>query len=212
MSEYAADSDAIRTTLASMRSTRERRQLLQQQVLPRAERGDSHALALLAEVARDPSSARGLRELAIQGLSKAGPPAAPYVRSLVSDGVVDPALPWALGVVGSPEDAQLLLPFFRRRGLRLRYNAALALEQLGAPVTHEGFQVALRDRRVFVRAQAMAALRERCTDLELLEALAAARNDVPWYRLLTRRYFTLWARGPSARVSRRRKSAKTSDW
>jgi hypothetical protein len=203
------DLRALRAKFAATSRRRERRWLLQDEVVPLARGGDPAALACLAELARDPES--GIREDAIRGLSGAGRPAAPHVRALIEAGVVDAALPWALSVVGSPADAELLLPFFERRGLRLRYTATEALDDLGAPASHEGFRLALRDKRLFVRARAMAALRVRCSDPELVEALDAAKWDVPWYRLLTRRYFSLWARGPRARAWRARRASVGED-
>ncbi len=201
--ERAHGLEAVKTKLAATRRRRERRQLLEAEVVPLARRGDPGALELLTDLARDPRS--GVREEAIRGLSASGRAAVPCIRALIEAEVVDPALPWALGMVGSAEDAELLLSFLHRRGLRLRYTATEALDDLAVPASHEGFRLALRDKRLFVRARAMAALRERCSDLELVEALDAAKYDVPWYRLLTRRYFSLWARGPRARAWRGRR-------
>lgn len=198
--EHSGDLEALQRRLAATRRQRDRTRLLQDAVAPLARTGDPAALRFLADLARDPHSR--IREDAIRGLREAGPVAAPYIRALAAEQLVDAALPWALGAVGSAEDAELLLPFLRRRGLRLRYNATEALDELDAPATHEGFRLALRDRRVFVRARAMAALRDRCSDLELVEALDAAKSDMPWYRLMARRYFTLWARAPRSRSSR----------
>ncbi len=201
--EYSGDLEALKTELAATRRQRERRRLIQGVLVPLARRGDPAVLSFLTELAREPQS--GIREDAIRGLSEAGSVAAPYLRALAAEQLVDAALPWALGMVGSAEDAELLLPFLRTRGLRLRYNATEALDELAAPASHEGFRLALRDRRLFVRARAMAALRDRCSDLELVEALDAAKSDMPWYRLVTRRYFTLWARAPRWRSSRERR-------
>jgi HEAT repeat protein len=201
--EYAGDLEALKTKLAATRRRRDRKRLLRDAIVPLAKGHDPGALAFLADLARDPQS--GVREDAIRGMIDAGPVAAPYVRALAREQLSDAALPWALGSVGSREDAELLLPFFGRRGLRLRYNATEALDELDVPATHQGFRLALRDRRLFVRARAMAALRERSSDQELVEALDAAKRDVPWYRFVTRRYFTLWARAPRARSLRARR-------
>jgi hypothetical protein len=200
--EYAGDLEALKKQFAATTRRRGRRRLLRDRVVPRAKSRDPAALAFLTDLARDPHS--GVRADAIRGLMDAGPVAAPYIRALVDGEVGDAALPWALGAVGAAADADLLVQFFHRPGLRLRYNATEALDELDAPATHEGFRLALRDRRLFVRARAMAALRERCSDLELVEALDAAKRDVPWFRPVTRRYFTLWARGPRARSLRSR--------
>lgn len=177
--------------------------MLERSLAALSEPGDSVALQSVAEVARDPNCSSRVRARAIDALRQAGPDAAPYIRGLIEAGVNDPALPWALAETGSEADADLLVPFLSGRGLRRRVNAVVALDQLGVPATHEGFRLALRDRRVFVRASAMSALRERCSDAELLEALIAAKRDTAWYRLVAQRYYTLWARGPTAREAHR---------
>ena len=100
--------EALKSKLAAARRRRERKRVLQDEVVPLARTGDPAALACLTELARDPRS--GLREDAIRGLSGSGRVAAPYVRALIEEQVVDPALPWALSVTGSPEDAELLPP------------------------------------------------------------------------------------------------------
>ena len=194
---------SLKVALEEASSARKRNRLLEQSLGPLAGTGDPAALEFIAEVAKDPHCSGAVRRRAIDALRRAGPPAGPYVRELIDAGVSDTVLPWALAETGSESDTDLLVPFLRHRGLRRRVNAVVALDQLGAPHTHEGFGIALRDRRLFVRASAMSALRERCSDAELLEALHAAKRATPWYRLMAHRYFTLWARKPSAREAHR---------
>jgi HEAT repeat protein len=202
--EYWGDLDALQAELSSKTSGRTRRRMLERAAIPLAKSGDPRALAFLAELVRDPASSRRVRVDAIQALIRAGPAAAPYVRNLIKDSVVDPRLPWALSEVGSPEDVQLLQPLLHRRGLWLRYNSVMALDRLDGPGARECLAQALSDRRFVVRARAIAALRKRCADLELWQAIDAARKRVPWYRLYARRHLKKWARWAAAPPSRRR--------
>jgi HEAT repeat protein len=195
--EYWGDIDALQAKFEATESRRERNRLLERAAVPLAKSGDPKALDFLAWLLRNPHhpiASWGVRGFAVYALGKAEPVAAPYLRALIEDGVVDAGVPTALGLVGSTEDVQLLLPFLRHRGVLLRFNTVLALDRLDGPGAREGFLLALSDRRFFVREVAIMALRNRCADLEVIEALDDARTRIPWYRMLARQHLRARAR------------------
>jgi HEAT repeat protein len=184
--------EALQARLGSTSSRRKRGRLVDLAAVPLGTSGEPRALAFLAELVRDPASSRRVNRAAVHGLKEAGPAAAPHLRELLKDGVADPGVAWPLGEAGSPEDVPLLLPLLQRKGLRLRYNTLSALDELDGPGALDGFHLALSDRRLFVREKAFVALRKRCADPEVIEAIQAARKRVPWYRLVTHRMYQQW--------------------
>jgi HEAT repeat protein len=122
---------------------------------PLGNSGDTQALQFLAEQIRGPTTPWRVRKDAVTGLKKAGRIAGPYVRTLAESGAHPLDIAWALRDTGSPGDVNLLLPYLSRRGIRLRLNTVLVLDDLNGPGTQEGLVLALSDRRLFVRAAAM---------------------------------------------------------
>jgi HEAT repeat protein len=195
LDEDWGDVEALQAKLASTPSRRMRDRMIEAAAVPLGKSGDPRAAEFLAELVRDRSSTRRVNRAAIQGLKEAGRAAAPPVRDLLKDGVHDLGAVWVIGEVGSADDVELLLPLLRCRGLRLRYYTIMALNELGDDARAvDGFEFALRDRRMFVREKALVALGKYYDDDELLEAVAQARARVPWYRLLTHHTYRQWAR------------------
>jgi HEAT repeat protein len=188
------DVAALQAKLASTPSRRRRDRMIEATAVPLGKSGDPRAAEFLAELVRDRSSTRRVNRAAIQGLKEAGRAAAPPVRGLIKDGVHDLGAVWVLGEVGSADDVEILLPLLRGRGLRLRYYTVIALDEVGDARAVDGFEFALRDRRMFVREKALVALGKYYDDDELLEAVAQARGRVPWYRFLTHHTYRQWAR------------------
>ncbi len=192
--EDLGDVAAVQAQLASTPSRRRRNRMIEVAAVPLGKSGDPRAAEFLAELVRDRSSSRRVNRAAIQGLKESGRAAAPPVRSLLKDGVHDLGAVWVLGEVGSADDVEILLPLLHSRGLRLRYYTVMALDELGDARAVDGFEFALRDRRMFVREKALVALGKYYEDDELLEAVAQARRRVPRYRLLTHHTYRQWAR------------------
>jgi HEAT repeats len=188
------DVRALQARLAATSSRRRRTRLILAAAGPLGRTGQPEATEFLAGLVRDRSSSRSVNRAAVQGLKEAGPAAAPALRGLLRDGVNDAGVVWLLGEVGSAEDVELLVPLLRHRGLRLRYYAVTALDEVGDDSAVDGLRFALTDRRMFVREKALVALDRRYTDDELIDAVDQARQRVPWYRLLTHHTYRQWAR------------------
>lgn len=190
--EYRGDLEGVKQKLVAAGSPRERKRILESAAVPLGKTRRSEALVFLADLARDPKSHWGIRSSAIRGLGKAGAAGVPYLKSLIASGSVDAGLPWALADAGSRKDADALLPFLDRRGLRLRINTVSAFEQLEMRPDHEGIVRALGDPRFLVRARAFVILKHNCSDLQIIEILETAKRCVPRYRLFVRWNLSRW--------------------
>lgn len=201
--EYQGELEGVKQRLAVAGSRRERNRILEAAAVSLGKSRHSEALEFLAELARDPKSHWGVRSSAIRGLGKAGAAGVPYLKSLIATGSVSAGLPWALANAGSPGDADVLLPFLDRRGLRLRINTVSAFEQLEMRPDYEGIVRALGDPRFLVRGRAMVILKHKCSDLEIIQILETAKRRVPWYRPFVRWNLSRWQGWASAPPSQR---------